>query len=62
MKQISIPMVYNYKGSGNVYLCLIRCYDGTIQILNDYNEVMKTVTEGRGLADFIKELADGKYA
>lgn len=55
-------MVYNYKGSGNVYLCLIRCYDGTIQILNDYNEVMKIVTEGRGLADFIKELADGKYA
>lgn len=61
--QINIPLIYEYKGSSNCYLHLLfNDNDGTIQIFNDYNEFMKVVTEGRGLADFIKELADGKYA
>lgn len=61
--QIYIPLVYDYKGSSNCYLHLFfNDNDGIIRIFNDYNEFMKVVTEGRGLADFIKELADGKYA
>lgn len=62
MEQIKIPMMYDYKGSGNCYLQLICDCNGLIQIFNDYNELMKTVTEGGKLADFIKELEDGKYA
>lgn len=55
-------MTYDYKGSGNCNLLLIHNADGTIDIFNDYNELMQSFTNGKSLAIFIKELADGKYA
>lgn len=62
MERINIPMTYDYKGSSNCNLLLIHNADGTIDIFNDYNELMQSFTNGKSLAIFIKELADGKYA
>ena len=62
MERINIPMTYDYKGSCNCNLLLIHNADGTIDIFNDYNELMQSFTNGKSLAIFIKELADGKYA
>ena len=63
MENIIIPMVYNYKGSCNTYLCLTKDpVNESITITTEYGETVSVVSSGHGLTLVLDDLDSGKYA
>ena len=62
MKEISLNMSYNFKGTINCSLKLRQNEDGLIDVLTDYNEIVGTIFTAYDLVEIIKELNEDKYA
>lgn len=59
---ITLEGTYFYKGSSNCNLMICTMDDGTIEVFSQYGELMTTCTSVSGLATFLNELMNDRYA
>ena len=62
MKEMSLYMSYNFRGTINNSLKLHQNKDGSTDVLTEYNEIVRTILSAYDLVEIIKKLNEDIYA